>query len=301
VPDKINLQAHCEGVRETLVKLYEQSKSATHPVVQGTLREGFVRQVLGGFLGRSISWSSGQIVGTAPSNNVSGQMDLLLHSDLLPQVYMFDGSLCLVPGGALVAAIEVKSDLTTAVNVKGTLDQALDSLTEAIDVCGTPADQKGPAFAIAAFRSGVMRTTITNKIATFFTNRNLPYDQYWPDGVIVLSGAKKHPRGFGLFRERFYAGTGESVRVTGLTTDLWAVPGGDEALAALVALLSKRRLARAATVGAFDFGSYIFRPPARAAPAMATPAAAPGNTAKKASVSKNIVPVPATKALTKKT
>lgn len=265
----VNLQDHCEAVRKTLVALYKQSMNATHPVVQGTLREGFVRQVLGGFLGRSASWSSGQVVGTAPKNSVSGQMDILLHDDVLPQVYMYDGTLCLVPHEALFGAIEVKSNLTTDRQGKSVLDQALDSLVDAMRVCGDSTPR--PAFVVTAFYSGQKRATLVSKVVAYMQRNALNPDDYWPDAIVILSGAKAHPDGVGLFRDCLSPGCGTTTNAAGLTKDLWVVDGGD-ALSGLVALLSKRRVSRSATFDSFDFAKYIFRP-------SATPSATPGSAA----------------------
>lgn len=261
----VNLQEHCNAVRQTLVALYKQSMNATHPVVQGTLREGFVRQVLGGFLGRSASWSSGQVVGAAPKNDVSGQMDLLLHDDVLPQVYMYDGTLCLVPHDALFGAIEVKSNLTTDRQGKGVLDQALDSPVDAMRICGSSSPR--PAFVVAAFYSGQRRATLVSKVSKYMERNQLSPDDYWPDAIVILSGAKAHPEGIGLFRDCLFAGCGTTVKATGLTKDLWAVEGGD-ALGGLVALLSKHRVSRRSNSDSFDFAKYIFR-------ASSAPSAAP--------------------------
>ena len=270
------LKDHCEGVRKTLVGLYEQSMNASHPVVQGSLREGFIRQVLEGFLGRSASWSSGQIVNVAPKNALSGQMDLLLHDDILPQISMYDGVLCLVPHDALFGAIEVKSNLTTDKKGKSVLDQALDSLVEAMKVCGSTTPR--PAYVIAAFYSGAQQATLISKVSAYLTAKNLSHDDYWPDAIVTLSGAKKHPNGIGLFRGRLAANAGDLVDAKGLTEKLWAVSGGD-ALGALVALLSKHRVSRGALTNTFDFAKYIFSAqPAPAAPA-GTPAGIPSTPA----------------------
>lgn len=266
------LKEHCERVRKTLVGLYEQSMNASHPVVQGSLREGFIRQVLEGFLGRSASWSSGQIVNIAPKNVLSGQMDLLLHDDILPQIYMYDGVLCLVPHDALFGAIEVKSNLTTDKKGKSVLDQALDSLVEAMKVCGARAPR--PAYVIAAFYSGARQATLISKVSAYLTAKNLNHDDYWPDAIVTLSGAKMHPTGIGLFRERLAANAGELVDAKGLNKKLWVVSGG-EALGALVALLSKHRVRRATLADNFDFAKYIFSAQAAPAPAGATTCAPP--------------------------
>ena len=266
----VDLKKHCEEVRETLIALYKQSMNATHPVVQGTLREGFVRQVLAGFLGRSASWSSGQVVGPAPKNQVSGQMDLLLHDDVLPQVYLYDGTLCLVPHDALFGAIEVKSNLTTDKEGKGVLDQALDSLAAAMRVCG-PLNPR-PAFVIAAFYSGGKQSTIISKVSAYMTRHKLDAEEFWPDAIIILSGAKAHPKGMGVFRQRLAANEGKEASADGLKDKLWVVDGGD-AIGGLVALLSKHRVSRSTVSHKFDFAKYIFASPQQAAVPQA-PAAA---------------------------
>lgn len=257
-PRTVNLQEHCEEVRGSLIALYKQSKSATHPGVQGTLREGFIKGVLGGFLGRSASWSTGQIVGLAPKNEVSGQMDLLLHDDLLPQVYMFNALQCFVPSEALFGVIEVKSDLTTGVDENGVLTQALDSLYGAVRAFDSTSKPKC-AFVIAAFYSGQKKETLVKKIEEFISRRNVPAENYWPDAVVVLSGGKTHPKGMGLFRERLSEKCGTVTSVAGLREPLWVLDNGGDAIAGLVALLSKYRIARSVASDEFDFAAYIFR------------------------------------------
>lgn len=197
------MKAHFTRIRETLVSMYLTSKGASHSVVTGTLREGFVRGALQGHLPSSTAWSTGQIVGYAPHNKQSGQLDIVLHSGALPQFDFFDSFIRVIPSNASIATVEVKSDLTTGKESTETLTGALESLILAKNI---PRHQQSKAtpipFYILAFHSPSLPETIINHVDRFLVNRYLQPAVYWPDGILVLSGGKKHPNGFGIFRAR---------------------------------------------------------------------------------------------------
>ncbi len=181
--------------------MYMTSKGASHSVVTGTLREGFVRGALQGHLPSSTAWSTGQIVGYAPHNQQSGQLDIVLHSGALPQFDFFDSFIRVIPSNASIATVEVKSDLTTGKDTTETLTGALESLVLAKKI---PRHQQSKAtpipFYILAFHSTSLPQTIIRHVDRFLLKRNLQPAIYWPDGILVLSGCKKHPNGFGIFR-----------------------------------------------------------------------------------------------------
>lgn len=202
------LEEHFARVRKTLLAMYDESKAGNHSVVTGTLREGFVRAALQGHLPKGASWSTGQMVGYAPANKRSGQLDILLHSGELPQIYIHDGYVRLIPSDACIAVVEVKSDITTGKADKpkstASLPAALASLVKAKDVpreLGVGPRKPVPVH-IVGFRSGIQANKVAKSISDFFQVAALNPLDYWPDGVVVLRGAKKtSPQGYGLFRD----------------------------------------------------------------------------------------------------
>lgn len=195
------MKAHFSRIRETLVSMYSASKGPTHSVVKGTLREGFVRGALQRHLPNGTAWSTGQIVGYAPDNPQSGQLDIVLHSGALPQFDFFDSFIRAIPSDASIAIVEVKSSLTTGKDSTETLTGALESLVLAKKIQRYQQSKNAPIpFYILAFHSSALPNTIVEHINKFLVNRCLQPSVYWPEGILVLSGGKAHPNGFGIFR-----------------------------------------------------------------------------------------------------
>lgn len=195
------MKAHFSHIRQTLVSMYSTSKGATHSVVTGTLREGFVRGALQSHLPSNTAWSTGQIVGYAPHNPQSGQLDIVLHSGALPQFDFFDSFIRVIPSNASIATVEVKSDLTTGKDSTETLTGALESLVLAKNIPRHQQSKSTPIpFYILAFHSPALPETIIKHVDRFLTNRCLQPAIYWPDGILVLSGGKTYPNGYGVFR-----------------------------------------------------------------------------------------------------
>jgi hypothetical protein len=181
--------------------MYITSKGASHSVVTGTLREGFVRGALQGHLPSNTAWSTGQIVGYAPHNKQSGQLDIVLHSGALPQFDLFDSFIRVIPSNASIATVEVKSDLTTGKDSTETLTGALESLVLAKNIPRHQQTKAAPIpFYILAFHSPSLPKTIISHVNRFLANRHLQPAVYWPEGILVLSGGKSYPNGFGIFR-----------------------------------------------------------------------------------------------------
>jgi hypothetical protein len=238
---------HFINLRLTLERMYDDSKSASHTVVMGSLREAFIRSVLEGHLPSTASWSTGQLVGHAPNNDPSGQLDLILHSGELPQIHFHDRFIRLVPSDASIAVVEVKSVLTTCkpTNSKPTdvVTGAIASLVKAKKIprnIGTTANSPVP-FHIVAFTTGVTANTVVKAFKDGLTKKSQLNPGYWPESIVVFKGAKKtEPEGFGIFKK------GQAVTLPGTATSLPAPgPGIDiekvdgwEALAALVSLLA---------------------------------------------------------------
>lgn len=244
------LTDHFESVRESLVSLYKLSKSASHATVQGTLREGFVRSAVSGHLGETLAWSSGQIVTRASSNWLSGQLDLVIHRSDSPQIYLQESFVRLIPSEAVLAVLEVKSDLTTgdmSLGMSSVLLQSLDTVCDArraaadLEPVPTMTSLKGKppaATFIVAFRSGQTAETVVQKTSEYISKRKLSGTDFWPTAILVLSGGKKHKNGFAIIRDadpRF----GGTVPRAKLPTGVACSVVETSSLAAFLSVLSK--------------------------------------------------------------
>jgi len=212
----ISLKEHFEETRKSLVALYENSQVANHGTVQGSLREGFVRSVLQGHVGDAVAWSTGQIVTTAPANNLSGQLDLIAHRGTDAQVYIQDQFLRLIPSAAVLAVVEVKSDLTTGnmtdPNASSVLKQALDTLVHVrCSAADRPSDSTSlggkdpiPAF-LVAYKTGQLPKKLIEKTEQYLQHRGLTRTDFWPTAIVALKGPKKQANGsgYGVFRDRW--------------------------------------------------------------------------------------------------
>lgn len=258
-----SLPAHFDRVRESLVSLHKLSSTPTHGTVQGTLREGFIRSALGGHLGDSLAWSSGQIVTRAKDNWLSGQLDLVIHKSNSPQIYLQESFVRLIPSSAVQAIIEVKSNMTTgdmSVGKDSVLLHALDSLCiarraaadmEPIDTV-TKLDSENivPTFLVAFF-SGMKPDTIITKISDYITIRNLNPSDFWPTAVLVLSGGKRNKKGFAIIRDadpRFSGSHPNAAMPSAVQCSIVK----ESALAAFICTLADK------TSHAVDLGDYVF-------------------------------------------
>jgi hypothetical protein len=262
---------HFSNLRSTLLSMYETSKSASHTVVTGSLREAFIRSVLEGHLPSTASWSTGQIVGHAPKNDLSGQLDLILHSGELPQIHIHDGFIRLVPSDACISVIEVKSELTTgkATNPKPTdvLSSALSSLIGAKDVPRSVAattTQQGNTmtpFHIVAFTTKVSAKKLVQSVYDYLNAKGKLCADYWPESIVILQGAKTtEPDGYGIFKDSLNVTFPNSASSVPLNT---TVPGLSlkktlswEAMAVLVSVLANESASFPSN--AFRLEKYIF-------------------------------------------
>lgn len=258
---------HFNHVRSSLLALYEDSAAASHTVVTGSLREGFVRAVLQGHLPSTASWSSGQIVGHAPAAELSGQLDIILHSGELPQLFIHDGYIRLVPSDACIAVVEVKSEINTGKVGKAkptdVMSGALASLVKAKKVsrnAGQNAQTNTP-FHIVAFSTKVSAARVMKFVCSYLAQKKLNHAEYWPESIVVLKGAKKtEPNGYGLFKDSSGVRMPKSATTQSLTVDVAGLVIkkvlGHEALAVLVALLANQ--AAAFPADKFRFEDYIY-------------------------------------------
>lgn len=114
---------HLKNNREALLKLSEAFSLADHPVNLGTAREGLISNFIKNNLPEYISYHSGEIFDQ--NNNSSGQIDIVLHPLTSPKINLYN-SISVFPAETVLAAIEVKSTLTTG-RKNGALAQSLSS------------------------------------------------------------------------------------------------------------------------------------------------------------------------------
>lgn len=261
---------HFKNLRSTLLSMYEDSKSASHTVVTGALREAFIRSVLENHLPSTASWSTGQIVGHAPKNEDSGQLDLILHSGELPQIHIHDGFIRLIPSDACISVIEVKSEITTgkATNPKPTdvLSGALSSMIGAKDIPRSAPGSTNAAnacvpFHIVAFTTKVSASKVIQATYDHLLNKGKLQASYWPESIVVLSGAKKtEPEGYGIFKAHQNVSIPQSATKVTLNRPIQGLTltkvNGWEALAVLVALLANDSAAFPSS--SFRLEKYIY-------------------------------------------
>lgn len=263
------VQEHFMHLRTSLLSMYRDSKSASHTVVTGSLREAFVRSVLQGHLPANTSWSSGQMVGHAPETELSGQLDLMLHSGELPQLYIHDGFIRLVPSDACISVIEVKSEITTG---KATNPKPTDSLSGAMSALRASkavarfvdvgASNKKPVpFHIFGFVSRIKAETVLKAIYDNLSFHNNSSSEQWPESIVILEGpSNSEPDGYGYFKH------GQSIKFPQSAQDA-TLPGvipnlkvtkvlGWEALAIAVSILANE--AAAFPSNHFRLERYIF-------------------------------------------
>lgn len=258
---------HFKNVQASLLALYDDSSAATHTVVTGSLREGFIRAVLQGHLPATASWSSGQIVGHAPKTEPSGQLDIILHSGELPQIFIHDGYIRLVPSDACIAVVEVKSEITTGkIGKKKATDVmsgALASLIKAKKVLRNAGQnsQTNTPFHIVAFSTKVSARKVIEFVYDYLDHHKLAHAEYWPESIVILKGAKKtEPNGYGIFKDSSHVRMPKSATTEAFKADIAGLTAkkvlGYEALAVLVALLANQ--AAGFPADKFRFEDYIY-------------------------------------------
>jgi hypothetical protein len=116
---------HLRNVAATLREYGRQSAIAKHGDNSGAAREGIARNFLRNHLPESVSYLTGEIFDRRDSR--SGQIDLIVHPSHAPRLHLID-DVNLVMADSVLAAIEVKSTLTTAaISQPSHLRSALDS------------------------------------------------------------------------------------------------------------------------------------------------------------------------------
>ncbi|MDA3838449.1 MAG: hypothetical protein PF574_05655 [Candidatus Delongbacteria bacterium] len=122
---------HFEKSKKALESLSELISTAKHPGNLGTAREGLISNFLMKNLPEYISYHSGEIFDS--DNRRSGQIDIVLHPITSPKINLLN-SINMFPVDTVLAAIEVKSNLTTGKKT-GELNNVLSSCTDLKKLC----------------------------------------------------------------------------------------------------------------------------------------------------------------------
>src|ERR1035437_1702550 len=188
------LTQHMANLRGTLLEHAKKASLAAHPDNLGDAREGFARVFLEENLPRTINFLTGEVFNSADER--SGQIDLIVYPASSPRLNLF-GETHLVLADFCLAAIEVKSNLTTAsLDKPSHFKSALDSCVrlkrlgrmhpiQGSMVGSGPVALTTTPYMVFAYE-GPQRETLEAKLLEY-QRHNCIEDDLMPDIVTVLS------------------------------------------------------------------------------------------------------------------
>jgi hypothetical protein len=178
------LGSHFAAVKRRLEEYSKHFDIAKHGDVKGYGREALVQEFLKTHLPSQVEYLSGEILD--PSDNRSGQVDVILQSRRYPHIPLV-GNLHLAFSDAVVAIIEVKSDLTSQhlenalgqfAKVKALMRSVTLSYPFAAPLTSIPC-------LIFAFK-GPTKNTLIDSISAYALKNELPLPRFAPDMTVVL-------------------------------------------------------------------------------------------------------------------
>lgn len=185
---------HLVNAANTLREYAKQCGIASHGDNIGLAREALATHFLRGHMSDSVNYLTGEIFDQRDAR--SGQIDLILHPHGAPRLNLF-GTVNMVFADWVLAAIEVKSNLTTAAfgqpsHLKSALDacarikqMTLSSKSRAVTTAGQGIGIDHIPYIIFAF-DGPTVDTLRNKLFEYQTQHGLSLDMM-PDLITVLS------------------------------------------------------------------------------------------------------------------
>lgn len=183
------LLEHLKNNRESLLKLSELVAVADNSVNLGAARESLISNFIQTNLPEYISYHTGEIFDK--DDNRSGQIDIVLHPVSAPKIYLHN-AISIFPAEAALAAIEVKSKLTTGEDSQ--LTKALSSCqklkelrlfgSNTLPSTSIPVDTQTVPFIIFAF-NGPKLPTLRNHLAKSLKEDKMT-TRYMPDLIVVL-------------------------------------------------------------------------------------------------------------------
>ncbi|MCF6252564.1 MAG: hypothetical protein L3J75_15065 [Methylococcaceae bacterium] len=179
------LSDHFSKVKNKLLEYSRHFDIADHGDVKGYGREALVQEFLSTHLPDQVESLTGEILDSLDQR--SGQVDLMLQSKLQPKIPLL-GNIHIGFSDAIIAAVEVKSNLTTQ-HLNSTLDQfkKIKSLKRnvVLDLENGAKELDTIPCVIFAFK-GPKKETIINSINKYATKHKVPLDKFCPDMVVVL-------------------------------------------------------------------------------------------------------------------
>ena len=170
----------------------------THPDVVGLAREGLIRYFLQDNLPTAINYITGEIFDH--KDDRSGQVDIIVQSQHSPRIRLFgDIEICFVD--AMLAAIEVKSRLTTAnwqhpSHLKAALDSfvKIKNLSRRYHISGAFVNSSGESRRVVLPNTPCMifayhgpeRSALEERLHQYGQSFGLETNFYWPEVITVL-------------------------------------------------------------------------------------------------------------------
>lgn len=200
---------HLKSNRDVLIKYSDLIASAQHTVNLGSAREALISAFLKQNLPDYITYHTGEIFDS--KNARSGQIDIVLHPITSPKLNLY-GTISMFPVETVLAAIEVKSSLTTGET--GSLRNALSScaLVKRLSKFGhfNSPEVKGPdpnnaPFVLFAYEGG-SQAAVLKDIKSFYDEDIFKKKAFrdLPDLIVVLRHGKEEEGYFLLKNEKWY-------------------------------------------------------------------------------------------------
>lgn len=197
---------HFIKTREDLLAFSKHLDIVNHGDIKGLAREAITTQFLNTNLPSLVEYKTGEIIDY--ENQKSGQVDIILQSVTSPKIHLHN-NLQISLADAVIAVIEVKSNLTTAsFDNESHLKSAfisfqkikrlkrfykLDGLNESHE------NHKNTPCILFAF-SGPLPNTLIKKYIEYHKNFNIGFDDFAPDLTIVLD------KGYAIHRNNGWIG-----------------------------------------------------------------------------------------------
>jgi hypothetical protein len=180
------LSEHFGKVKQKLLDYSSHFDIAHHGDIKGYGREAIVQEFLSTHLPDQVEYLTGEILDA--NDERSGQVDVILQSKHHSKIPLL-GNLHLVFADSVIAAVEVKSTLTTQ-HLFAALDQfkKIKALKRNVVLgFGTAAKLTSIPCIIFAF-NGPKRETLIDSINKYAKKNELSLDAFCPDMVVVLAG-----------------------------------------------------------------------------------------------------------------
>lgn len=179
------LSKHFSYVKQKLLSFANHFDIAQHGDLKGYGREALAAEFLTSHLPDQIDLLTGEIIDT--HDNRSGQIDLILQSKYSPKIPLW-GNIHLAYADSVIAAIEVKSSLTTQhLNMILDASRKVKALNRSVVLKNGSLALKLDKIPYIVFAySGVSRDTILKHINNYAVRYKVSLNDFTPDMIVVL-------------------------------------------------------------------------------------------------------------------